>query len=101
MRIAHFLSVGLAAACLIPTASVSQEIIPCAVNADILIANLEKDWGEIVIADALKSNGHYVRWLVNTETGTWSMVVTLPSKAGCLTAKGTHFDLIALPGERS
>ena len=80
---------------------------PCGPDGEAIVAMLEKDWGESVKAMALNSRGHLVRWLVNEETGTWSMVVTMPARSGeaapgCLTADGVGFYLIpAVVGDPS
>lgn len=66
----------------------------CGPDGEQIIAVLEKDWGESVKAIALNSRNHMVRWLSNDDTGTWSMVVSMPNGAGCLTASGKHFEII-------
>lgn len=98
MRISHLKCAGLAIATAALFSShltaVSQERQPCAPDGDAIIAYLQKDWGEEVVAIAMNSRDHMVRWLANKETGTWSMVVSMPSGAGCLTSSGKHFDII-------
>ncbi|MGI9485418.1 MAG: hypothetical protein ACR2RF_05960 [Geminicoccaceae bacterium] len=99
MRISHLKYAGLVA---IATAalfsstltSLSQERQHCTQDGAAIVAHLEKEWGEVVIAMALNSRDHMVQWLANKETGTWSMVVTMPNDAGCLTAHGKYFDII-------
>lgn len=107
MRISHSLRAGLAtiaglAAFSTPVTALSQDCARCEADGERIIACLEKDWGESVFADALNRRGHLVRWLANEETGSWSMVVSLPNGAACLTASGKHFDMVQMPvGEPS
>lgn len=96
MRLPHLLVAGLAFT--FSTAAIAQSSPnPCGPDGEAIIAHLEKEWGESVKAIALNSRGHLVRWLVNDETQTWSMVVTMPSGAGCLTADGNHFEAFFEP----
>lgn len=80
------------------TTAVSQEA-RCGPDGEALIAHLEKEWGESVKAIAVNRHGNLVRWLSNEDTGTWSMVETLPSRSGettpgCLRDSGQHFEII-------
>lgn len=99
MRISYPRYAGLALSCAAAlfsstvTAS-SQERQPCGPDGEAIIAHLQKEYGEDVVAIALNERDHMVRWLANRETGTWSQVVTMPNGAGCLTASGKHFDII-------
>ena len=107
MRISHLKYAGLAvisAAALFSSTitAVSQECQRCELDGEAIIACLQKDWGEEVVAMALNRRGHMVRWLSNEETGTWSEVVTMPNGAGCLTGSGRNFEtILPIPGEPS
>lgn len=107
MRISHLLRAGLVAITLpavfvSPVTAVSQTAEACSRDVSTIIAQLEKDYGETVVAIALNKRGHMVQWLANEDTGSWSMVVSLPNDAGCLTAAGEHFEIMPVQiGERS
>jgi hypothetical protein len=60
---------------------------------------------EVPAAEALDHNGNTVVWLVNPQTGTWSMLTRTPGGPICLTEGGTGFSALAYapplaPGEQ-
>ena len=66
-------------------------------DAGELIAYLEKDWGENVTAIALDAAGRLVRVLHNPETGTWSMLITVPGGRTCMISHGSDWEETSRP----
>ncbi len=81
--------------------AMAQERALCATDGEALIAGLQKQFGEDVIAMAINNRGDMVRWLVDPNDRSWSMVVTMASGPGCLVAHGQDFDLVVNPSPTS
>lgn len=90
MSLVRLATASLCGIFLLPTSVCAQ--VPshdCDADASIIVAELQKDRGEDVIAVALNSRGHLIRVLANPDTGGWSIVVEVPNGAGCLIHHGT------------
>ncbi|ALF02069.1 MULTISPECIES: hypothetical protein [Salipiger] len=86
---------ALIAFCLVATAALAQ---PCFPRDDVL-ARLTKGYGEAPRAMGLTKGGALMEMFASDDSGTWSIVVTLPSGLTCLLDAGSHFQPIAAPPE--
>ena len=58
---------------------------------DKLVAELRKSHGETRQSVGLQRNNGVVETFANTETGTWTIIVSLPTGMSCLVAAGEAF----------
>lgn len=56
-----------------------------------LVAELQKSHGETRQSVGLQRNNGVVETFANTETGTWTIIVSLPTGVSCLVAAGEAF----------
>ncbi len=62
---------------------------------DMVIEQLADTFGESRQSVGLGGQGHVVETFASTETGTWTITVTLPSGLTCLVASGQAYEVLA------
>lgn len=70
----------------------AQQANVCA-KRSVMVAELEKSHGEYRQSAGLARNQAVVEVFANTETGTWSIIVSLPTGMSCLVSAGDAFML--------
>ncbi len=60
-----------------------------------VIEQLADTFGESRQSVGLGGQGHVVETFASTETGTWTITVTLPSGLTCLVASGQAYEVLA------
>jgi hypothetical protein len=90
------LTAPLAAALLSLTACAPARAATCATRQAVL-DRLENSYGETVQSIGLGSNNGIVEMFASSETGTWTITVTLPNGMTCLVASGQAFEDISAP----
>lgn len=83
------LAVATAAPLLAPTAAGAQGNV-CA-KREKLMSELQKSHGETCQSVGLQRNAGVIETFANTETGGWTIIVSLPSGMSCLVAAGEAF----------
>lgn len=68
----------------------SQQMPPCGPRASIL-EQLERDFAETPVSRGLASNGTVLELLVSA-SGTWTMLISLPSGNSCFGAAGEMWE---------
>ncbi|MBN2906614.1 MAG: hypothetical protein JXJ18_07900 [Rhodobacteraceae bacterium] len=85
---------------ILPTTAPAQTPPQCGPRADVL-ATLAARYGEARQALGLAANSAVVELLANPETGSWTIIATLPSGISCLIASGEAYQALAealIPG---
>lgn len=90
------LTAPLAAALLSLTACAPAHAATCATRQAVL-DRLANSYGETVQSIGLGSNNGIVEMFASSETGTWTITVTLPNGMTCLVASGQAFEDISAP----
>ncbi len=82
--------------------AVSQDAQNCAPR-EAVVNRLATGYGETRQSMGLGANNHVVEVFASTETGTWTITVTLPNGLTCLVASGQAFEELAeaLPADES
>lgn len=62
---------------------------------EMVIERLADTFGESRQSMGLGGQGHVVETFASTETGTWTITVTLPSGLTCLVASGQAYEVLA------
>ena len=89
-KIAAFAAAAaLATPALIATDAAAQGRV-CA-KRDKLVAELAKSHGETRQSVGLQRNNGVIETFANTETGSWTIIVSLPTGVSCLVAAGEAF----------
>lgn len=57
-------------------------------NRDMIVDRLESKYGESRQSAGLNQNNSMVEVFASTETGTWTIIVTMPNGMSCLMAAG-------------
>lgn len=66
---------------------------------DAIIAWLADEYGETIRSRGLAGE-RVLEIFASSESGTWTIIMTLPSGMSCLMAHGSHYDDVeAIPGE--
>lgn len=58
---------------------------------------LQESYGETRQTVGLASNGAMVEMFASVETGTWTILVTIPGGPTCLAAEGSSYQLLVEP----
>ncbi|EDP65481.1 hypothetical protein BAL199_12511 [alpha proteobacterium BAL199] len=66
----------------------SQAARVCAPQATALVAQLGKEYGEVLTAAGVDANGGFVQVYTNTQTGTWTIAITIPGGPTCIVSAG-------------
>ena len=80
---------AISAAVLLPNDADAQGRV-CA-KRDKLVAELAKSHGETRQSAGLQRNNGVIETFANTETGSWTIIVSLPTGVSCLVAAGEAF----------
>ena len=83
------LSIAVAALFAAATPALSQGNV-CAKRENI-VEQLEQKHGEVRQSVGLQRNSGVVETFANTETGSWTIIVSMPSGLSCLVAAGEAF----------
>ncbi len=99
-RLFFALSLGFAAVILAAQNTLAAP--QCALRADVL-ETLAQTYGETRRAVGIASDQTVMEVFASTETGSWSLTVTLPNGMTCLVAAGQHYEALAeeLPAKGS
>lgn len=90
------------AASVAPLTASSQAICgPCHQDSEIIVACLQKEFGEEVRSIAMNHRGSMVRIFVNDRTGSWTFLTSMASGQGCINAAGWHYETIVIEGPQS
>ena len=65
----------------------------CAARADI-VAGLASKYGETRQAAGLDLSGNMVEVFASDDTGTWTILVTLPAGVSCIMSGGKHWSTV-------
>ena len=76
------------------TASAAQAQNNCAPR-DVVLDHLADRFGETRQSIGLGQDGRVVEVFASTDTGTWTITVTLPNGLTCLIASGESFETLA------
>lgn len=68
----------------------------CAKRAS-LIAQLNERYGESRQSTGLTPNGHVIETYAHPETGTWTILLTLPNGTSCMVASGKAYQYLNEP----
>jgi len=82
---------GLALAALPATAATAQDAASCGDRA-LIVERLGERYGERRTARGLSHNNGMVEVYASEETGTWTILLTLPSGRTCLIAAGDFWE---------
>ena len=89
--------IHLAWSLLIPAAaateSLAQQPTACAPR-EAVVERLASDYGEARQSIGLGNNNSVIEVFASTETGSWTITVTLPSGMTCLMASGQAFEAL-------
>ncbi len=86
-----FLTIATTLAIAAPAAAQMQpQMPPCGPRVSIL-EQLERDFAETPVSRGLASNGTVIELLVS-ETGTWTMLISLPNGHSCFGAAGEMWE---------
>ena len=90
------LSLGVGAALVASTDAIAQsnQGRNCAPR-DAVVERLSTRYGESRQSIGIGSNNSVVEVFASTETGTWTIVVTMPTGVACLVAAGQAFEALA------
>lgn len=98
------LSLGFGGVILAHQAAHAQQQASCAERSQV-IERLQSKYGESRRSVGLAPNNGVVETYASTESGTWTIVITLPNGMTCLVAAGNAFeptqDETAKPGEKA
>ena len=90
------LSFGVGALLLATHHAFAQPSRVCAPRATV-VEQLEGSWGEVRRSAGLGASNRLIELFVAEETGTWTIIATLPTGLTCILAAGTDFELLPLP----
>ncbi len=97
------LSLGFAGVILAHKAAYSQSA-NCAQRTQV-VERLQKRYGETRQSVGLAQNNGVVEVYASSESGTWTIVITLPNGMTCLVAAGSAFETVddaeATPGDKA
>ena len=85
------LSFGLVAGLFATNMAFGQARPPCA-EREVVVDRLTSGYGETVRSMGLGANNGMVEIFASTETGTWTITVTMPNGTTCLLASGQAFE---------
>lgn len=77
-----------------PTAGVSQQAANCS-DRDRILSRLSEGYGERRQSVGLGANNAVIEVYASDETGTWTILMTLPNGVSCLVATGSAFEALA------
>lgn len=82
-----------------PAPAAAQPSMPCH-KTTVITAQLERQYGETLVAGGLQTNGNLLQVYASDEKGTWTVVSTTPDGTSCVVAagKGGWQSLEALKG---
>ncbi len=60
-------------------------------DRDEIVSELQKSWQEQQTAIGMSNNGSMVE-VFSSDTGTWTMLMTMPGGPTCMIAAGQHWD---------
>lgn len=83
-----------------PNSAVAQQQRPCG-DRDKIVERLDNKYGESRTARGLSHDNGMVEVYSSEETGTWTILITLPSGQTCLVAAGDFWDEAPLDVTRS
>lgn len=66
---------------------------------NVIIERLASKYGESRQSIGLTSDGRAVETFASLETGTWTVIITMPSGISCLAASGDSFESLNEPVE--
>ena len=82
------LTMGLAVSASFSAAAQQRQ---CGFRGDV-VENLQGKYGETRRATGLSRNNGVVEVWASAQTGTWTVVITMPNGMTCLVAAGEHFE---------
>lgn len=77
-----------AAVVLLASSPAVAQQAPCLPDVATLAGLLAKQYGERLTAAGVESGGNLVQVYANTESGTWTIVVSIPNGPTCIVASG-------------
>ena len=92
-RIKDTIAIGLAATVLATPAAFAQSA-SCA-QRDMIVERLASKYGESRQSAGLNQNNGMVEIFASEETGTWTILVTMPNGISCLMAAGKAWEGVA------
>jgi len=101
-KILHLAALTTAAALFIVVADqVGAQSAPNCGPRDAVVERLASGYGETRQSIGIGANNAVVEMYASTETGSWTLLVTLPSGMSCLVAAGQSFERVveALPAK--
>jgi hypothetical protein len=87
---------ALVFALLAATGAEAQSLRHCA-ERDTVLARLAETYGESRRSVGLGANNRVMELFASTETGTWTITVTLPNGLTCLVASGQAYEALSEP----
>ena len=87
------LSLGFAGAVMAAQAAHSQNNANCGARAQV-IERLQQKYGETRRSVGLAANNGVVETYASTDSGSWTIVITLPNGMTCLVAAGEAFEAV-------
>lgn len=98
------LSLGFAGILVAHNTAHSQTLNNCAQRGAV-VERLKDRYGETVQSMGLAQNNGLVELFASTDSGTWTIVITLPNGMTCLVAAGSAYEPIeqaaVAPGEKA
>ena len=93
-RTIFVMSLGFGALALTAQNAFSQRASNCAPR-EVVVQKLTDQWGETRRSVGLGRGNRMFEVFASDETGTWTIVATLPSGVACIMADGTDFEELA------
>lgn len=93
-RFLFALSLGLAALILAPRPAAAGP--QCAAH-DVVAQHLSDEFAETSRSIGLSTNNTVMELFASDQTGTWTLIVTLPNGLTCLMAAGDNFETVTAP----
>ena len=87
----------VAAALIIPAAASAQGQGQNCGNRELVVERLTTKYGESRQSIGMAPKGRVVEVFASTETGTWTITVTMPNGITCLVASGQSFEELDEP----
>jgi len=84
------LAIAAIAACFAVPATAQNQCAP----HNTMMEQLADQYGEGRMSVALDNNGYLIEVYANTESGTWTAVLTTPDGEACIAAHGTDYETV-------
>lgn len=96
-RMMFALSLGFAGILLILTTTSAYSNPANCAKRTILVQKLNERYGETQQSTGLTPGGHVFETFAHPETGTWTLLITLPEGISCMVASGKAYQNIRQP----